>query len=190
MSTPPRIVVGMTGASGCTYAVRLLEVLHDLEIESHLVMSKAAELSLAHESVLRPKEVKAKADVVHSISNVAASIASGSFQTMGMIVAPCSVRTLAEIGTGAGTTLLSRAADVTLKERRPLVLLVRESPLNLIHIRNMETVTLAGATVCLPVPSFYNHPQSVEDIVDEGVGRLLDRFGIDTPLVQRWTETT
>lgn len=188
MSGIQRMVVGITGASGSAYGVRLLETLGELGIESHLVMSKAAELSLVHESDLRPKDVKAKADVVHSINNVAAGIASGSFRTMGMIIAPCSVRTLGEIATGAGSTLLSRAADVTLKERRPLVLLLRESPLNLIHIKNMEAVTLAGATMCLPVPSFYNHPQTVADIVDEGVGRLLDRFGIDTPLVHRWAE--
>ncbi|WP_309133157.1 UbiX family flavin prenyltransferase [Brevibacterium sp.] len=188
MSAPRRMVVGITGASGTAYGIRLLEVLADLGIESHLVMSKAAELSLVHESDLRPKDVRAKADVVHPIGNVAAGIASGSFRTMGMIVAPCSVRTLGEIATGAGSTLLSRAADVTLKERRPLVLLLRESPLNLIHIRNMETATLAGATVCLPVPSFYNHPQTVADIVDEGIGRLLDQFGIDNPLVHRWAE--
>lgn len=151
-------------------------------------MSKAAELSLVHESPLRPRDVKEKADVVHSVGNVAASIASGSFRTMGMAITPCSVRTLGEVATGAGSTLLTRAADVTLKERRPLVMLLRESPLNLVHIRNMETVTLAGATVCLPVPAFYNRPQTVEEIIDEGVGRVLDQFGIDTPLVHRWTE--
>lgn len=185
---PERIVVAMTGASGSAYGLRLLEVLHDLGLETHLVMSKAAELALVHESSMSPKDVKAKADVVHPIHNVAAGIASGSFRTRGMIIAPCSVRTLAEVASGAGSSLLARAADVTLKERRPLLLLVRESPLNLVHIRNMETVTLAGGTVCLPVPSFYNNPGSVEDIVDDGVGRLLDCFGIDTPLARRWAE--
>lgn len=179
----------MTGASGERYGIRLLEVLNDIGVETHLVMSKAAELSLVYETSLRPKDVKQKADVVHSINNVAASIASGSFQTMGMIIAPCSVRSLGEIATGAGSNVLTRAADVTIKERRPLVMLVRESPLNLVHIRNMETVTLAGATVSLPVPAFYNRPQTVEDIIDEGVGRLLDQFGIDTPLVRRWQES-
>lgn len=181
-------MVGMTGASGAAYGIRLLEALCELDIESHLIMSKAAELSLVHESSLRPKDVKEKADVVHPVNNVAASIASGSFQTLGMVIAPCSVRTLGEVATGGGSTLLSRAADVTLKERRPLVMLLRESPLNLIHIRNMETVTLTGATVSLPVPAFYNRPQTIDEIIDDGVGRLLDQFGIDTPLIQRWKD--
>lgn len=183
-----RMVVGMTGASGSVYGIRLLEELSVLGIESHLVMSKAAELTLSYESDLAPRDVRAKADVVHAVTNVAASIASGSFRTMGMIIAPCSVRTLAEIATGVTTSLLTRAADVTLKERRPLVILLRESPLNLVHIRNLETVTLAGATVCLPAPAFYNRPQTLQDVVDEGVGRLLDRFDLDSSLINRWTE--
>jgi 4-hydroxy-3-polyprenylbenzoate decarboxylase len=183
-----RLVVGMTGASGSAYGIRLLEELRVLGIESHLVMSKAAELTLAFESDLTPRDVRAKADVNHAVTNVAASIASGSFRTRGMIIAPCSVRTLGEIATGATTSLLTRAADVTLKERRPLVILLRESPLSLIHIRNMEQVTLAGATVCLPAPAFYNRPQTVEDIIDDGVGRLLDRFDIESSLITRWTE--
>lgn len=185
-----RFVIGMTGASGVAYGIRMLDILQELDIESHLVMSKAAELTLAHESALSARDVKRKADVAHSVNNVAASIASGSYQTMGMAIVPCSVRTLAEIGTGAGSNLLTRAADVTLKERRPLVLLVRESPLNLIHIKNMETATLAGATVCLPVPAFYNKPQTVDDIIDDGVGRVFDQFGLETSLVRRWTEDT
>jgi len=184
-----RMVVGMTGASGSIYGIKLLEELAVLGIESHFVMSKAAELTLAYESDLSPRDVREKADVVHAIHNVAASIASGSFKTMGMIIAPCSVRTLAEIATGVTTSLLSRAADVTLKERRPLVILLRESPLSLVHIRNMEAVTLAGATVCLPAPAFYNRPQSIDDIVNEGVGRLLDRFGLESKLINRWTES-
>jgi 4-hydroxy-3-polyprenylbenzoate decarboxylase len=183
-----RMVVGMTGASGSVYGIRLLEELSVLGIESHLVMSKAAELTLSYESALTARDVRAKADVVHAVTNVAASIASGSFRTMGMIIAPCSVRTLAEIATGVTTSLLTRAADVTLKERRPLVILLRESPLNLVHIRNLETVTLAGATVCLPAPAFYNRPQTLQDVVDEGVGRLLDRFDLDSSLINRWTE--
>jgi 4-hydroxy-3-polyprenylbenzoate decarboxylase len=183
-----RMVVGMTGASGSVYGIRLLEELSVLGIESHLVMSKAAELTLSYESDLTPRDVRAKADVVHAVTNVAASIASGSFRTMGMIIAPCSVRTLAEIATGVTTSLLTRAADVTLKERRPLVILLRESPLNLVHIRNLETVTLAGATVCLPAPAFYNRPQTLQDVVDEGVGRLVDRFDLDSSLINRWTE--
>lgn len=188
MSTPQRFVVGITGASGIAYGIRLLEVLNDLNIETHLVMSKAAELSLVHESDLRPRDVKNKAAVSHSVNNFAAGIASGSFQTLGMAITPCSVRTLAEVATGAASTLLTRAADVTLKERRPLVMLVRESPLSLVHIRNMETATLAGATICLPVPSFYDRPQDIDEIIDTGVGRVLDQFGIQTSLVRRWTE--
>lgn len=182
-----RLVIGISGASGVMYGVRLLEVLREVGIETHLVMSKTAELTLAYETDLTAREVHAKADVVHSPKNMAASISSGSFKTMGMIIAPCSARALGEIATGGGATLLTRAADVTLKERRPLALLLRESPLNLIHVRNMETVTLAGATVCLPVPAFYNRPSTIEEIVDEGVGRLLDQFDIDTPLVTRWS---
>jgi len=186
--TPRRMVVGMTGASGSIYGIRLLDELERLGIETHLVMSKAAELTLSYESDLKPRDVRAKAAHSHAVTNVAASIASGSFRTMGMIIAPCSVRTLAEIATGVTTSLLTRAADVTLKERRPLVLLLRESPLSLIHIRNMEAVTLAGATVCVPAPDFYNRPSTIDDIVDAGVGRLLDRFGIESPLINRWTE--
>lgn len=188
MTAPRRFVVGISGASGVAYGIRLLDALRDAGVETHLVMSKTAELTLSYESDLTPREVRQKADTVHSVNNMAASISSGSFQTMGMAIAPCSVRTLGEIASGGGGTLLTRAADVTLKERRPLVMLLRESPLNLIHIRNMETVTLAGATVCLPAPAFYNRPSSVDEIVAEGVGRMLDQFGIDTPLVSRWTE--
>lgn len=183
-----RIVVGISGASGIQYGVRLLEVLRELEIESHLVMTKAAELTLAYEMDMTPKDVQHLASYTHSPRDMAASISSGSFQTLGMIVAPCSARSIADIASGTGATLLGRAADVTLKERRPLALLLRESPLSLIHIRNMETVTLAGATVCLPVPAFYNRPQSLDEVIDEGVGRLLDQFGINTSLVTRWTE--
>ncbi|PZE22956.1 MULTISPECIES: UbiX family flavin prenyltransferase [unclassified Curtobacterium] len=183
-----RMVVGITGASGAAYGIRLLDELRVLGIESHLVMSKAAELTLAYESDLTPREVRAKADVVHAVHNVAASIASGSFRTMGMVIAPCSVRTLGEIASGVSSSVLTRAADVTLKERRPLVLMLRESPLNLIHIRNLETVTLAGATVCLPAPAFYNRPQTVDEIVDDGVGRLLDQFHLESTLIRRWTD--
>ena len=183
-----RMVVGMTGASGSVYGIRLLEELDNLQIESHLIMSKAAELTLAFESDLTPSEVRKKATYSHAATNVAASISSGSFRTMGMIIAPCSVRSLAEIATGVTTSLLTRAADVTLKERRPLVLLLRESPLSLVHIRNMEAVTLAGAIVCVPAPAFYTRPQTLQDVVDEGVGRLLDLFGLESSLIKRWTE--
>lgn len=183
-----RVVVGITGASGTVYGIRLLEELANLEIETHLVMTKPAELTLSYESDLKPKQVRKLASVSHAVNNVAASIASGSFRTMGMIIAPCSVKTLAEIATGVTTSLLARAADVTLKERRPLVILLRESPLSLVHIRNMETVTLAGATVCVPAPAFYNRPSSLEVVVDEGVGRLLDAFGLESSLTKRWMD--
>jgi 4-hydroxy-3-polyprenylbenzoate decarboxylase len=181
-----RLVVGITGASGSIYGIRLLEELRVLGIESHLVMSKAAELTLAYESDLSLRDLRAKADVVHAVNNVAAPIASGSFATMGMVVAPCSVRTLAEIGTGVTTSLLSRAADVVLKERRRLVLLLRETPLSLVHIRNMLSVTEMGGVVCPPVPTFYNRPQSLAEVVDATVGRALDLFDIDSSLTPRW----
>jgi 4-hydroxy-3-polyprenylbenzoate decarboxylase len=187
---PDRIVVGISGASGIAYGIRVLEELARCDIESHLVISKAAEMTLAYESDLSVRELRAKADHSYSIRDVGAAIASGSFRTMGMVVAPCSVRTLAEIATGVTTTLLTRAAEVTLKERRPLVLLVRESPLTLSHIRNMETATLMGTTIALPVPAFYQRPTSVEQIIDDGVGRLLDHLGIESSLLREWNGDT
>lgn len=186
---PRRLIVGMTGASGSQYGIRLLTELRILGIETHLVISKAGELTLQYEADLSVREVRALADVVHAANNVAASIASGSFRTMGMAVTPCSVRTLAEVATGVTTSLLSRAADVTLKERRRLVLLVRESPLTLAHIRNMATVTEMGGVIALPVPAFYHRPASVADIIDDGVGRVLDLFDFDSALAKRWDET-
>lgn len=188
--TVQRMIVGISGASGTAYGIRLLDELRILGIESHLVMSKAAELTLAHESDLSVRDVRAKADVVHSINNVAAPIASGSFRTMGMVVAPCSVKTLAEIGTGVSTSLLGRAADVALKERRRLVLLVRETPLTLAHIRNMQSVTEMGGIISPPVPTFYNRPTTVEEIVDATVGRTLDLFGLESDLSPRWDGNT
>jgi 4-hydroxy-3-polyprenylbenzoate decarboxylase len=191
MTGPPkRLVVGITGASGAAYGIRLLQELRVLGIESHLVMSKAAELTLAYESDLKPRDVRELADHVHAINNVAAPIASGSFRTMGMVVAPCSVRTLGEIATGVTTSVLSRAADVVLKERRRLVLMVRETPLSLVHLRNMATVTEMGGLICPPVPTFYNRPQSLDDIVDATVGRALDLFDLDSALTPRWDGTT
>ncbi len=182
----PRLIVGITGASGTAYGIRMLEELRVLGVESHLVMSKACELTLSYESDLTPREVKALADVVHAPTNFAASIASGSFRTIGMAVAPCSVRTLAEVATGVTTSLLSRAADVTLKERRRLVMMVRETPLTLVHIRNMETVTEMGGVICPPVPTFYNRPQSLGEVVDATVGRVLDLFDLNSSLTPRW----
>lgn len=187
---PRRMVVGITGASGTTYGIRLLEELQVLGVESHLVMSKAAELTLAHESDLTPRDVRALADHNYAVTNVAAAIASGSFQTMGMVIAPCSVRTLAEVATGVTTTLLSRAADVALKERRRVVLLVRETPLSLIHLRNMATVTEMGGVIAPPVPVFYNRPQSLAQVVDATVGRVLDLFDLESSLTPRWDGST
>jgi 4-hydroxy-3-polyprenylbenzoate decarboxylase len=181
-----RLVVGLSGASGAVYGVRLLEVLRPLAIESHLVISRSAEMTLAYETGMKPAALRKLADASYAAGDVGAAIASGSFQTLGMIIAPCSMRTLAEIATGVTSSLLTRAADVTLKERRRLVLLVRESPLHAVHLRNMLTVTEMGAIVAPPVPAFYNRPQSVAEIVDHAVGRALDLFGIEAGLVRRW----
>lgn len=184
---PNRLIVGISGASGIIYGVRVLEALRSLDIETHLVMTRAAQITLAHEMSLKVADVQAIASVVHRVEDIAASISSGSYQTMGMIVAPCSVRSLSEIATGVTSNLLTRAADVVLKERRRLVLIVRETPLHLGHIRNMALVTEMGAIVMPPVPAFYSRPQSIDDIVNHSVGRALDLFGIDSrDLVRRW----
>lgn len=184
----PRLVVGITGASGVVYGIRMLEALLGLPIESHLVMSKSAEMTIAYETDLKAADVKAMADVVYPIGDIGAAISSGSFRTMGMVVAPCTVRTLSEIASGVTSTLLTRAADVTLKERRRLVLMLRETPLHAGHIRSMLQVTEMGAIVAPPVPAFYTRPASVADIVDQTVGRALDLFGIDSGLPKRWGE--
>jgi 4-hydroxy-3-polyprenylbenzoate decarboxylase len=186
--TRPRLIVGISGASGVAYGIRLLEALAELRIESHLVMSKAAEMTIGYETALKPKAVAAKADYCYGIADIAAPIASGSFRTTGMIVAPCSVRTMSEIATGVTTTLLTRAADVTLKERRPLVLLVRETPLHLGHLRTMTALAEMGAIILPPVPAFYAEPRTLADLVDQMVGRALDLLGYDWPSVRRWGE--
>jgi len=186
--SPRRLIVGISGASGVIYGVRLLEALRELPVESHLVMTRAAEVTLAHETDLKVAAVRALADVVHGAGDIAAAPSSGSFRAAGMIVAPCSMRSLAEIATGATTSLLTRAADVTLKERRRLVLMVRETPLHSIHLRNMLTLSEMGAVIAPPVPAFYRQPESVGDLVDQSVGRVLDLFGLDSPLVRRWGE--
>ncbi|MFP3601962.1 UbiX family flavin prenyltransferase (plasmid) [Paraburkholderia strydomiana] len=183
---PRRMVVGISGASGVIYGVRLLQLLRKLEIETHLVMSRSAQVTLAHESDYSVADIRAMASVCHSNTDIGASISSGSFPTMGMIVAPCSIKTLSEISTGMTSGLLSRAADVTLKERRRLVLMVRETPLHLGHLRTMAAVTEAGAIVYPPVPAFYANPESLTDMVDHTLGRVLDLFGLDTATVQRW----
>lgn len=183
-----RLVVGMSGSSAPALGVRLLEVLNSLgAVETHLVMSEGARVSIKHELDADPDSIADLADVSHDPRNLAASVSSGSFKTIGMVVIPCSMRTLAAIATGNTTELLSRAADVTLKERRRLVLVTRETPLNLIHIRNMETVTLAGAVVLPPVPAFYHRPKTIQDLLDQTVGKVLDQFGIEHDLFRRWS---
>ena len=182
-----RVIVGITGASGAIYGVRLLQVLRELaSVTTHLVVSDAGWRSLRYELDLAPAQVQALADEAHDIRNIGACIASGSFVTLGMVVAPCSMRTLAAIAHGLGDNLLTRAADVVLKERRRLVLLARESPLHLGHLRNMVSVTEMGAIVCPPVPAFYLHPRSVDDIVDHTVARTLDLLGLAHGLGGRW----
>ena len=169
-----------------TYGVRVLDALRELKVESHLVVTRAALLTLSQETDLTPDDLMGRADVVHKLADVGATIASGSFRTLGMIVAPCSVRTMSEIATGVTSTLLTRAADVVLKERRPLVLMVRETPLHLGHLRTMTALTEMGAIIAPPLPAFYARPSSIEDIVDQSVGRALDLFGLDWSAVQRW----
>src|SRR5271163_2190388 len=187
-SIKDRLIVGVSGASGVTYGIRLLEALDDLGVESHLVISKAGEMTIGYETDLKPGDVAAKAAHAYPIGDIAAPIASGSFKTKGMIVAPCSVRTMSEIATGVTTSLLTRAADVTLKERRPLVLVVRESPLHLGHLRTLTSLAEMGAIILPPVPAFYAAPHTISDIVDQLVGRMLDILGYDWPKVRRWGE--
>ena len=183
----PRVVVGISGASGAIYGVRTLEALKELDIESHLVVSRAALMTLAQETDLTPDDLSDRADVTHRLADVGASIASGSFRTLGMIIAPCSVRTFSEIATGVTSSLLTRAADVTLKERRPLVLMVRETPLHLGHLRSLTALAEMGATIAPPLPAFYARPQSIEDMVDQSVGRALDQLGLDWQRTRRWS---
>jgi 4-hydroxy-3-polyprenylbenzoate decarboxylase len=184
----PRLIVGISGASGTIYGLRALQRLRLLGIETHLVMSRAAELTMVHETELRAADIAAAADVVHAIGNIGAPIASGSFRTLGMLVAPCSVKTLGEIVSGATTTLLSRAADVVLKERRRLVLMVRETPLHLGHLRAMAQATEMGAVIMPPVPAMYARPASIDEMVDQTIGRALDLFDLTDPAVRRWGE--
>ncbi len=189
MSFPDRLVIGVTGATGLVYALKLLDLLQDQPIETHLIVSKAAELTLHHELPgFKVKDLTSRAKVVHPINDLAAGPASGSFRTRGMVIIPCSMKTLAEVATGISSTLLTRAADVTLKERRRLVLVPRETPLSLIHLRNMTTVTEAGGILFPPVPAFYTQPQSVDELVTETAARVLDLFDIQVPQLHRWGE--
>jgi len=180
--------VGLSGASGTIYGIRILEMLRRIGVESHLVMSRAAEITLGYESEMTADQVRALAAHAHSVDNIAAPPASGSFRTLGMIVAPCSIRTMSEIASGVTTSLLTRAADVTLKERRRLVLMVRETPLHAGHLRTMLNLTEMGAVIAPPVPGFYARPQSLDDLVEHTAGRALDLFGLDCGTLRRWGE--
>lgn len=188
-ATPQRLIIGISGASGIIYGVRTLEVLRSMDIETHLVMSKSAELTMSYEMETKPKEVKEMASVSHPIGDVGASISSGSFQTMGMLILPCSIRSMSEIASGVTGSLMSRAADVVLKERRRLVLGVRETPLHAGHLRTMAQLSDMGAIIAPIVPAFYTKPKTLDDIINHSVGRLLDLFGIDTGSVKRWSDS-
>ncbi|MFZ4077339.1 MAG: UbiX family flavin prenyltransferase [Legionellaceae bacterium] len=186
--SPTRLIIGITGSSGIIYGIRLLQVLKTLSIETHVVVTKAGQLTRAYETDLSLAELKALADVYHAPNDIAASIASGSFKTEGMIVAPCSMNSLSDIAHGSSRNLLTRAADVVLKERRRLVLMPRECPLHLGHLKNMMMVTEMGGIIFPPIPAFYQKPLSINDIIDDTVGRVLDLFNIESGLVSRWSK--
>jgi 4-hydroxy-3-polyprenylbenzoate decarboxylase len=186
--SPPRLIVGITGASGIVYGVRLLELLRQTPVETHLVISRGAEITMAHEGPTKVRDVRALADQWHKVDDIAASISSGSFKTIGMVIAPCSIRTMSEIATGVTTTLLTRSADVVLKERRRLVLMVRETPLHTGHLRSMIALSEMGAIIYPPVPALYANPANLADMVDHTVGRMLDLFDIEVGVVERWGE--
>ena len=181
-----KIIIGLSGASGICYGVRLLELLQQVDIETHLVMSRSAKITLGYEMDIKVAAVQAMADHVYAADDIGAAIASGSVRTLGMIIAPCSVRTMSEIATGVTSTLLTRAADVVLKERRRLVMMVRETPLHTGHLRTMTALSEMGAIIAPPVPAMYARPQNIEEMVDHTLGRLLDLFDIDIPQVRRW----
>src|SRR5436190_5063751 len=183
-----RLVVGISGASGVAYGLRVLDACRELGVESHLVLSRSSALTITDETSLSIADVGARADVVHKAGDVGAAIASGSYRTLGMIVAPCSVRTMSEIATGVTSTLLTRAADVTLKERRPLVLMVRETPLHLGHLRTLVKLAEMGAIIAPPMPAFYAKPAGLDEMIDQSVGRSLDLFGLSWRPVKRWGE--
>ncbi|HJU44654.1 MAG TPA: UbiX family flavin prenyltransferase [Vicinamibacterales bacterium] len=185
MTTPRRLIVGITGASGSIYGVRLLEMLRETDVETHLVISRWGARTLVHETRYTPERVAALASVAHPLTDQGASISSGSFVTMGMVIAPCSARTLAAIAHGLGDHLVHRAADVVLKERRKLVLAVREAPLHEIHLENMLKLSRMGVVIAPPVPAFYSHPQNIDEIVNYTAARLLDQFGIHIDMA-RW----
>ena len=187
MTDRARLIVGISGASGVIYGVRLLQALQPLPIETHLVMTRTAEVTLAHETDWKVNDVRRLVDVAYRIDDLAAAVSSGSYRTIGMIVAPCSMRSLAEIAHGITSNLLTRAADVVIKERRKLVLVARETPLHAVHLRNMATLADLGVIIAPPMPAFYNRPRTLDDIVDHTVGRVLDLFDLDTGNVKRWS---
>ncbi len=188
MSDVRRLIVGISGASGVIYGVRLLETLKSMDVETHLVVSKAAEVTLAYETDMKVAALHALADISHPEADIAAAISSGSFKTLGMVIAPCSIRSMSEIASGVTSSLLTRAADVVLKERRRLVLMVRETPLHTGHLRSMTALSEMGAIIAPPLPGFYALPETVDDIIDHSVGRVLDLFSLDTGKVRRWGE--
>ena len=185
-SVPRRLIVGISGASGAIYGIRILQALQGTGIETHLVMTESARITLAAETDMSTSAVEALASVVHNVRNIGATVSSGSFKTLGMVIAPCSVRTLSEVAWGTTSNLLKRAADVVLQERRRLVLMLRETPLHAGHLQSMLQVTHSGAIIMPPVPALYAKPQSIMDMIDHTVGRCLDLFDIDTALVDRW----
>lgn len=188
MSDEQRLIVGISGASGVAYGIRLLETLKDLPVETHLVVSKAAEVTMAYETDMKIAAVRDLADVVYAEGDIAAAISSGSFRTLGMVVAPCSIRSMSEIAAGVTASLLTRAADVVLKERRRLVLMVRETPLHTGHLRTMTALSEMGAIIAPPLPALYAKPETIDDVINHSVGRVLDLFDIDSGKVRRWGE--
>ncbi len=180
------LIIAITGASGAVFGVRMLEILQESDIKTHLIVSKAAAITIPHETNMTVKQVEHLADVVHKVGDISACISSGSFKTMGMVIAPCSVKTMSEIATGISSNLISRAADVMLKERRKLVLMVRETPLHTVHLRHMTTLSEMGAIIAPPVPAFYNQPATIDDQVTHSVGRVLDLFDIESNRINRW----
>lgn len=188
MKTTRKLVIGVTGASGAVYARRTLEALRGTDVETHLILSRASELTIRYELGLSAADFAGLADFRYAAGDVGAPVSSGSYKTIGMLIVPCSVRSMSEIATGVTSSLLTRAADVTLKERRKLVLMTRETPFHLGHLRTMTALAEMGAIIAPPLPAFYAEPQTVADLVDQSVGRTLDLFDIDTPLVRRWGE--
>lgn len=190
MQHTDRLIVGISGASGVIYGVRLLEACRELPVETHLIVSKAAEMTLAYETDLTIRDARALADHHYPVGNLGAAPSSGSFRTIGMVVAPCSIRSMSEIATGVTSSLLTRSADVVLKERRRLVLMLRETPLHTGHLRNMLQLSEMGAIIAPPVPALYSRPTSIEEVIDHTVGRVLDLFGFDTGSLRRWGENS